>query len=97
MYGGNYSFNNSSSAGVGVRVYASSYIGYGGGTYGNPSWIYCYMYGTTQTTSNTVSSSSSTVNLGATFSVSGDGWSTSGSFGATNQKSQHANTLKSAI
>ncbi|BAQ86949.1 hypothetical protein [uncultured Mediterranean phage uvMED] len=96
-YGSNYSFNNTSSAGVGVKVYASSFIGYGGGTYGT-SYIYCYMYGTTQTTSNTVSSSSSTVNLGATFSVSGAGWSVgSTSFGTNNSTSQQAGVIKNAI
>ena len=97
-YGGSYSFSNGGLAGVGVRVYASFYAGYGSSmqSYG---YINCQLYGTqyyTYTT-NHVSSSSSTVNLGATFSVSGDGWSASGSFDTSNGKSQHAHNIKQAI
>jgi len=98
-YGGSYSFNNSSSAGVGVRVYASFYAGWWASMQ-NSSYINVQMYGTQYYTyyTNHVSSSSSTVNLGATFSVSGAGWSVSSTgFGTTNQKSQHAETIKSAI
>ena len=98
-WGGNYSFNNSSSAGVGVRVYASFYAGWWASMQ-NSSYINVQMYGTQYYTyyTNHVSSSSSTVNLGATFSVSGAGWSVSSTgFGTTNQKSQHAETIKSAI
>ena len=73
-WGGNSSFNNSSSAGVGVRVYASFYAGWYASMQ-NYSTIDVQMYGTQYYTyyTNHVSSSSSTVNLGASFSVSGDG------------------------
>tara|TARA_B100000212_G_scaffold278954_1_gene218667 strand:- start:319 stop:1800 length:1482 start_codon:yes stop_codon:yes gene_type:complete len=46
---------------------------------------------------NHVSSSSSTVNLGATFSFSGAGFSGSGSFSTSNTASTHAETLRSSI
>mgnify|MGYP001188006024 CR=1 FL=1 len=97
-YGGSYSFNNSSSAGVGVRVYASFYAGWWASMQSN-GYINVQMYGTQYYTyyTNHVSSSSSTVNLGATFSISFDGWSVNGSFNSTTGKSQAAVAIKSAI
>ena len=96
-YGGTYSVNLSGLAGVGLRAYASSYIGYGG--YYGDSWLYMTMVGqqSTTTTTNTVSSSSSTVNLGASYSVSGAGFSGSGTFTNSNTASTHAETLRSGI
>mgnify|MGYP001175026361 CR=1 FL=1 len=97
--GGSYSFNNSSSAGVGVRVYASFYAGWNSSMQNN-SYINCQMVGTQYYTyyTNHVSSSSSTVNLGATFSVSGDGWSVgSTGFSTSNSADTHAETIRSSI
>ena len=98
-WGGSYSFNNSSSAGVGVRVYASFYAGWNASMQNN-SYINVQMYGTQYYTyyTNHVSSSSSTVNLGATFSVSGDGWSVgSTGFGTSNSANDHAESIRSAV
>ena len=98
-WGGNYSFNNSSSAGVGVRVYASFYAGWNA-SMANYSTIDVQMYGTQYYTyyTNHVSSSSSTVNLGASFSVSGDGWSVgSTGFGNSNSANDHAESIRSAV
>ena len=98
-WGGYYSFNNSSSAGVGVRVYASFYAGYYSSMQSN-STITVNMVGTQTYTyvTNHVSSSSSTVNLGASFSVSGDGWSVgSTGFGNSNSANDHAESIRSAV
>ena len=98
-YGGSYNFNNGNSAGVGVRVYASFYAGYGASMQSN-GYINVQMYGTQYYTyyTNHVSSSSSTVNLGATFSISGAGWSVgSTSFSNSNTASTHAETIRASI
>lgn len=97
-YGGSYSFNNSSSAGVGVRAYASFYAGYGSSMQSN-GYINVQMVGTQYYTYylTGVNQSSTTVNLGASYSVSGDGWSGSGTFTNSNTASTHAETMRAGI
>ena len=92
-------------AGAGFQWYASIHataFGAYGVTSGGNSTFFAQVTGqeyyTYTTYSNNVSSSSSTVNLGATFSVSGDGWSVgSTGFGSSNSANTHAESIRSAV
>ena len=97
-WGGQWQFNSGGYQGLGLRGYVSSYSGYGSQM--GSSWIYMTMVGqeSTTTTTNVVNSSSANVNLGATFSVSGDGWSVpSTAFSNSNGSQTHRSTMKNAI
>jgi len=81
-----------------AAIHATAFNAYGttsGGTSQFTAQVTGQEYYTYYT--NHVSSSSSTVNLGATFSFSGAGFSGSGSFSTSNTASTHAETLRSSI
>ncbi len=81
-----------------ASIHATAFNAYGV-TSGGTSQFTAYVTGQEYYTyyTNHVSSSSSTVNLGATFSFSGAGFSGSGSFSTSNTASTHAETLRSSI
>ena len=69
-----------------------------GGTSNFTATVTGQEYYTYYTYTNHVSSSSSTVNLGATFSVSGAGWSVgSTGFSTSNSANTHAESIRSSI
>ena len=81
-----------------ASIHATAFNAYGVTSGGNSQFT-AYVTGQEYYTyyTNQVSSSSSTVNLGATFSFSGAGFSGSGSFSTSNTASTHAETLRSSI
>ena len=84
-----------------AAIHATAFGCYGttsGGTSNFTATVNGQEYYTYYTYTNHVSSSSSTVNLGATFSVSGAGWSVgSTGFSTSNSANTHAESIRSSI
>ena len=84
-----------------AAIHATAFGCYGsatGGTSNFTATVTGQEYYTYYTYTNHVSSSSSTVNLGATFSVSGAGWSVgSTGFSTSNSANTHAESIRSSI